>query len=177
MGSELWELFFAGGIGQGQAQPGRRILRWSWARGEIARRKLRRMQSAPGHAGHALAEAEVEYEDIVSTQIDVGFEIDHAPEADILVGVTAVIWTTTPWTLPSNMYAAKMRSRRTVSGVSWYHAWYACSNTSNSVFWRISALHSTIWLSSSVAARCSLKKASSIHTCHPRPLSGACRTR
>ncbi|MCE3520100.1 class I tRNA ligase family protein, partial [Escherichia coli] len=46
----------------------------------------------------ALAEAEVEYEDIVSTQIDVGFEIDHAPEADILVGTTAVIWTTTPWT-------------------------------------------------------------------------------
>ena len=39
----------------------------------------------------ALAEAEVEYEDIVSTQIDVGFEIDHAPEADILVGTIAVI--------------------------------------------------------------------------------------
>jgi isoleucyl-tRNA synthetase len=54
----------------------------------------------------ALAEAEVEYEDIVSTQIDVGFEIDHAPEADILVGVTAVIWTTTPWTIPVNQALA-----------------------------------------------------------------------
>ncbi|WP_308814719.1 isoleucine--tRNA ligase [Sphingomonas sp. GV3] len=54
----------------------------------------------------ALAEAEVEYEDIVSTQIDVGFEIDHAPEADILVGTTAVIWTTTPWTIPVNQALA-----------------------------------------------------------------------
>ena len=54
----------------------------------------------------ALAEAEVEYEDIVSTQIDVGFEINHAPEADILVGVTAVIWTTTPWTIPVNQALA-----------------------------------------------------------------------
>ncbi|WP_295562480.1 isoleucine--tRNA ligase [uncultured Sphingomonas sp.] len=54
----------------------------------------------------ALAEAEVEYEDIVSTQIDVGFEIDHAPEAGILVGVTAVIWTTTPWTIPVNQALA-----------------------------------------------------------------------
>ncbi|WP_288934165.1 isoleucine--tRNA ligase [uncultured Sphingomonas sp.] len=54
----------------------------------------------------ALAEAEVEYEDIVSTQIDVGFEIDHAPEADILVGTIAVIWTTTPWTIPVNQALA-----------------------------------------------------------------------
>ena len=54
----------------------------------------------------ALAEAEVEYEDIVSTQIDVGFEIASAPEADILVGVIAVIWTTTPWTIPVNQALA-----------------------------------------------------------------------
>ena len=50
----------------------------------------------------ALAEAEVEYEDIVSTQIDVGFEIIEAPECPELVGTTAVIWTTTPWTIPAN---------------------------------------------------------------------------
>ena len=50
----------------------------------------------------ALAEAEVEYEDIVSTQIDVGFEILEAPECPELVGATAVIWTTTPWTIPAN---------------------------------------------------------------------------
>ncbi len=54
----------------------------------------------------ALAEAEVEYEDIVSTQIDVGFEIASAPEAEILVGATAVIWTTTPWTIPVNQALA-----------------------------------------------------------------------
>ncbi len=50
----------------------------------------------------ALAEAEVEYEDIVSTQIDVAFEIVEAPNAPDLVGAHAVIWTTTPWTIPVN---------------------------------------------------------------------------
>ncbi|MEG3091262.1 isoleucine--tRNA ligase [Sphingomonas sp. PB1R3] len=50
----------------------------------------------------ALAEAEVEYEDIVSTQIDVGFEIISCPEYPDLVGALAVIWTTTPWTIPVN---------------------------------------------------------------------------
>ncbi len=50
----------------------------------------------------ALAEAEVEYEDIVSTQIDVGFEIVEAPNCPELVGAHAVIWTTTPWTIPVN---------------------------------------------------------------------------
>jgi isoleucyl-tRNA synthetase len=50
----------------------------------------------------ALAEAEVEYEDIVSTQIDVAFEITKAPNAPELVGAHAVIWTTTPWTIPVN---------------------------------------------------------------------------
>jgi len=50
----------------------------------------------------ALAEAEIEYEDIVSTQIDVGFEIVEAPNAPELVGAYAVIWTTTPWTIPVN---------------------------------------------------------------------------
>ncbi|MGA9580731.1 MAG: isoleucine--tRNA ligase [Allosphingosinicella sp.] len=50
----------------------------------------------------ALAEAEVEYEEIVSTQIDVGFPIVEAPGAPGLVGAQAVIWTTTPWTIPVN---------------------------------------------------------------------------
>ncbi|MES2444432.1 MAG: isoleucine--tRNA ligase [Pseudomonadota bacterium] len=53
----------------------------------------------------ALAEAEVEYENIVSTQIDVAFEIveSRVPE---LVGAHAVIWTTTPWTIPVNQALA-----------------------------------------------------------------------
>jgi isoleucyl-tRNA synthetase len=50
----------------------------------------------------ALAEAEVEYEEIISTQIDVAFEIVEAPNAPELVGAHAVIWTTTPWTIPVN---------------------------------------------------------------------------
>ncbi|WOK35805.1 isoleucine--tRNA ligase [Sphingomonas sp. C3-2] len=53
----------------------------------------------------ALAEAEVEYEDITSTQIDVGFEIVESPIAE-LVGAHAVIWTTTPWTIPVNQALA-----------------------------------------------------------------------
>ncbi|MBL9068598.1 MAG: isoleucine--tRNA ligase [Sphingopyxis sp.] len=53
----------------------------------------------------ALAEAEVEYEDIVSTQVDVAFEIVESPIAE-LVGAHAVIWTTTPWTIPVNQALA-----------------------------------------------------------------------
>ncbi|MGV3730878.1 MAG: isoleucine--tRNA ligase [Sphingopyxis sp.] len=53
----------------------------------------------------ALAEAEIEYEDIVSTQIDVAFEIVESPIPE-LVGAHAVIWTTTPWTIPVNQAIA-----------------------------------------------------------------------
>ncbi len=53
----------------------------------------------------ALAEAEVEYEDVVSIQIDVAFEIVESPIAE-LVGAHAVIWTTTPWTIPVNQAIA-----------------------------------------------------------------------
>ena len=53
----------------------------------------------------ALAEAEVEYEDITSTQIDVAFEITESPIKE-LVGAYAVIWTTTPWTIPVNQALA-----------------------------------------------------------------------
>ena len=54
----------------------------------------------------ALAEAEIEYEDITSTQIDVAFEIVDAPNEPSLVGAFAVIWTTTPWTIPVNQALA-----------------------------------------------------------------------
>jgi isoleucyl-tRNA synthetase len=53
----------------------------------------------------ALAEAEIEYEDITSPQIFVGFEITDSP-IDELVGAHAVIWTTTPWTIPVNQAIA-----------------------------------------------------------------------
>lgn len=59
--------------------------------------------------GSALAEAEVEYEDKTSPAIDVAFPVkDHASLAkafglsQIVEPVYAVIWTTTPWTLPAN---------------------------------------------------------------------------
>ncbi len=58
----------------------------------------------------ALAEAEVEYEDKVSPAIDVGFEVKDKADLRQAFGVSlpadakvyAVIWTTTPWTLPAN---------------------------------------------------------------------------
>jgi isoleucyl-tRNA synthetase len=58
----------------------------------------------------ALAEAEVEYEDKVSPAIDVGFEVRDKEALGKAFGVSlpgdakvyAVIWTTTPWTLPAN---------------------------------------------------------------------------
>jgi isoleucyl-tRNA synthetase len=53
----------------------------------------------------ALAEAEVEYEDVTSTQIDVAFEIVESPIPE-LVGAHAVVWTTTPWTIPVNQAIA-----------------------------------------------------------------------
>ncbi len=61
--------------------------------------------------GSALAEAEVEYEDKNSPAIDVAFEVheNHADKLAAAFGLThlrgpafAVIWTTTPWTLPAN---------------------------------------------------------------------------
>ncbi len=60
--------------------------------------------------GSALAEAEVEYEDKVSPAIDVGFEVKDRQAVGRAFGVSlpgdakvyAVIWTTTPWTLPAN---------------------------------------------------------------------------
>src|SRR5919107_1541748 len=53
----------------------------------------------------ALAEAEIEYEDVTSTQIDVAFEIVESPIPE-LIGAQEVIWTTTPWTIPVNQAIA-----------------------------------------------------------------------
>ncbi len=60
----------------------------------------------------ALAEAEVEYQDKKSAAIDVGFRLDETERERIAhaFGISAlpagdcytVIWTTTPWTIPSN---------------------------------------------------------------------------
>ncbi|AOX99384.1 isoleucine--tRNA ligase [Jeongeupia sp. USM3] len=60
--------------------------------------------------GSALAEAEVEYEDKVSPAIDAGFRfVDTEALSQAFGGVNlqdqpayAIIWTTTPWTLPAN---------------------------------------------------------------------------
>jgi isoleucyl-tRNA synthetase len=55
------------------------------------------------HDRTALAEAEVEYEDHVSPSIWVKFGVVSTPAGVKLPdGVSAVIWTTTPWTLPHN---------------------------------------------------------------------------
>jgi isoleucyl-tRNA synthetase len=59
--------------------------------------------------GSALAEAEVEYEDKTSPAIDVAFPVKDGAALAKQVGLAhlgadtyAVIWTTTPWTLPAN---------------------------------------------------------------------------
>ncbi|MBI1907216.1 MAG: isoleucine--tRNA ligase [Rhodocyclales bacterium] len=62
--------------------------------------------------GSALAEAEVEYQDKRSPAIDVGFPLDAADQGKLAYAfglealpaqpVYAVIWTTTPWTIPAN---------------------------------------------------------------------------
>ncbi|WP_020167793.1 MULTISPECIES: isoleucine--tRNA ligase [Methylotenera] len=78
------------------------------ALGEINQNGYLYQGSKPVHwcvdCGSALAEAEVEYEDVNSPAIDVGFKVvDNAPfKRYIEEDVYAVIWTTTPWTLPAN---------------------------------------------------------------------------
>ena len=60
--------------------------------------------------GSALAEAEVEYEDKTDIAIDVGFAFDDPAAVAKAFGLSElskpngqiVIWTTTPWTIPSN---------------------------------------------------------------------------
>jgi isoleucyl-tRNA synthetase len=53
----------------------------------------------------ALAEAEVEYHDHASVTIWVRFPIVSSPQP-ALQGASAVIWTTTPWTMPGNRAVA-----------------------------------------------------------------------
>ncbi len=62
--------------------------------------------------GSALAEAEVEYEDKTSNQVDVKFKAADSVAFNAKFGVddgnevAMVIWTTTPWTLPANQAVA-----------------------------------------------------------------------
>ena len=66
------------------------------------------------HCRTALAEAEVEYEDHASPSIYVEFPLDPAARGDLAARVPALdrrdlsvlIWTTTPWTIPSNLAIA-----------------------------------------------------------------------
>ena len=61
--------------------------------------------------GSSLAEAEVEYIDKISRSVDVAFKVDHESLKNLqdtfddenIVDISFVIWTTTPWTLPSNV--------------------------------------------------------------------------
>lgn len=82
------------------------------ALGDIYKNGYLYQGSKPVHwcvdCGSALAEAEVEYEDVNSPAIDVGFRfVDNAAlgkafGTEIKGDAYAVIWTTTPWTLPAN---------------------------------------------------------------------------
>ncbi|MFC1514576.1 isoleucine--tRNA ligase [Candidatus Omnitrophota bacterium] len=54
----------------------------------------------------ALAEAEVEYQDKTSDSIFVRFRLKDNPFADIQGDLDVVVWTTTPWTLISNVAVA-----------------------------------------------------------------------
>jgi len=82
------------------------------ALGDIYKNGFLYQGSKPVHwcvdCGSALAEAEVEYEDVNSPAIDVGFKVVDNAALSKAFGVEvkgdafAVIWTTTPWTLPAN---------------------------------------------------------------------------
>lgn len=82
------------------------------ALGDIYKNGYLYQGSKPVHwcvdCGSALAEAEVEYEDKNSPAIDVGFKVaDNAAlskafAVEVQGDAYAVIWTTTPWTLPAN---------------------------------------------------------------------------
>jgi isoleucyl-tRNA synthetase len=62
------------------------------------------------HCETALAEAEVEYEDHTSPTVYVAFKLAPGQDASLPKGLSpdasAVIWTTTPWTLPANLAIA-----------------------------------------------------------------------
>ncbi len=56
----------------------------------------------------ALADTEIIYKDYISKSIYVGFQVKHDPAGllDNLKDAQAVIWTTTPWTIPANLALA-----------------------------------------------------------------------
>lgn len=54
----------------------------------------------------ALAEAEIEYQEHVSPSVYVKFPVPNAENYGFSFPLSIVIWTTTPWTLPSNMAIA-----------------------------------------------------------------------
>ena len=63
------------------------------------------------HCETALADAETEYKDVESTSIYLRFRLAHPTvevfgELDFSKPVSLAVWTTTPWTIPSNMAAA-----------------------------------------------------------------------
>ena len=60
------------------------------------------------HDNTALAEAEVEYEDHTSPSIWVRYPViqNPLPGPDVKGGFYAIVWTTTPWTLPASMALA-----------------------------------------------------------------------
>lgn len=82
------------------------------ALGDIHKNGYLYQGSKPVHwctdCGSALAEAEVEYEDVNSPAIDVAFKaadnaaLSKAFGVEVTGDALAVIWTTTPWTLPAN---------------------------------------------------------------------------
>jgi isoleucyl-tRNA synthetase len=77
-----------------------------FARGAVTR-KLKVVHWSYG-ARTALAEAEVEYADKVSPAITVAFPVEdaEAKRLDLPTPLDLPIWTTTPWTLPSNLAIA-----------------------------------------------------------------------
>ena len=110
----------------------------------------------------ALAEAEVEYQDKISTAIDVRFApVDEAAfpgcfndlEGDSEGPASAVIWTTTPWTLPSNQAVSlnaeldyvlvELTWAPASSGSCWLKLWWKMR-------WVVTVLKTTV---SSVAVR------------------------
>jgi len=54
----------------------------------------------------ALAEAEVEYDDHVSPSVWVRYPVEYPPPPSGKGGFYAIVWTTTPWTLPASMAIA-----------------------------------------------------------------------
>ena len=84
--------------------------------GEILKNKHIYFGSKPVHwcieSESALAEAEVEYQDIISDAVDVLFKLSNndisslKKKLNTQLDIFFVIWTTTPWTLPANQAIA-----------------------------------------------------------------------